>query len=814
MNRSAVVTMLLAAALPAQQFEIALPKDPLDQKPIEWNSDCTAGDVDGDGRPDLLAVGPRLWLNRGSHFVAAPNGLPNTPFASPPTLFDADGDGDLDIVDAAAGVRLFQNQGTGTFADVTATHVPPQAFTIGSAYPADIDGDGDLDVLLTLGTVLVNDGLGVFTDETATRVLGGQLSISQAMAIADFDHDGDLDFVTGAGMHRNDGTGVFQFDATANITFGYPEHVFTADVDCDGHVDVVTSTARFLRNVGNGTFRAGPSLLPPASPLFVAAVADFDGDGHADLVSTPDAPANGARPMWCANDGSGNFAVASFLPLPLPPEPIRVLRPADLDGDGDLDLAANRAWSYTPAQIELLYNDGAGAWHSATDTAWPPVLYGGGCHAGDFDGDGDDDVFHSGGIHYNDGAGTFHSVSHGPATYLLPAGDPADLDGDGDLDVVSTAGVVWRNDGSGAFTNGGTLLAPPLQARDSAATDVDADGDLDLVLVTDSDVRVYRNDGGAVATLLPGVLPAGLVARAVTSGDFDGDGDADLVFGRHGILWPLGQTALLFTNDGGSAFTAAPMPAWSWAITGLHTVDSDGDGDLDVIAESPNVATVFVNGGAANFTAVALPMLPWPLRLDDIDGDGDVDVFATASQQAAEWFGVYVNDGANHFAQDPTRVDPARNPHQALEFTPVDFEGDGDRDVLLIARDTGNQFLYAVPYWNHQRQLRAAHLTTLGGELELELATTGAANPAAIAFVCIAAAPAHVDLGALGVLGVDVATGVVDAVLLSPGPAPTIASYPIPLVNTLRGAPLHVQALFVSSTQWRLSGTVVNTIVH
>lgn len=138
--------------------------------------DCVAaGDVDGDGDLDLVlgdstshakTTGPeRLYLNDGAgNFSAAPSGrLPSPPLiggASDVVLCDFDGDSDLDLMSSrweifASGVgilvgtqdRLYVNDGSGWFADVTDTHLAQEAEWSRMLIPFDVDGDGDTDVV-------------------------------------------------------------------------------------------------------------------------------------------------------------------------------------------------------------------------------------------------------------------------------------------------------------------------------------------------------------------------------------------------------------------------------------------------------------------------------------------------------------------------------------------------------------------------------------------------------------------------------------------------------------------------------------------
>jgi tetratricopeptide (TPR) repeat protein len=279
-----------------------------------------AADYDNDGAPDLFVLAERgasLHRQQANGTFRTADALPvvRTP-ARVAAFIDADHDGDADVI---AGGQLLQNNGNGTFSDVTAAAkiatagVPPIAVV-----PTDFDNRRDIDLLIVGDNVppalMSNQRDGTFRDVAADVGLPPAARYT-SVAAADINKDMASDFFLG----RADARGVFVVSDRAG-RFGAreapPETVGTTaaqlvDYDNDGIVDLFALTRtgpRLWRGAGadwiDVTSRALPaSLVPTGDSASALMVADFDGDGDEDTIARL---ASGAVRVW-KNEG-GNRA--------------------------------------------------------------------------------------------------------------------------------------------------------------------------------------------------------------------------------------------------------------------------------------------------------------------------------------------------------------------------------------------------------------------------------------------------------------------------------------------------------------------------
>ena len=340
--------------------------------------------------------------------------------------------------------------------------------------------------------------------------------------------DGDLDIVADNSGQRNvylnDGAGNFTPGAEFGTGFA---RIAVGDMDGNGNLDIVTGDygenmvylnygALFTKTVPFGTGHDHTTSV---------AVGDMNSDGDLDIVA-----GNSGQPnVVYLNDGRGTFTTT----VPIPFGPItgttRSVAVGDLDGDGDLDIVAgNFGQQDEDGQQNVVYLS-----HRATFTKTVPFGTGhdhtSSVAVGDMDGDGDLDIVAGNGgsfaekskiipsaeqnvVYLNDGMGNFPTGRNFGSPDHTGSVVVGDMDGDRDLDIVVGnhlgLNMVYLNDGAGNFPTGrnfGTGLSFNWSEVAVAVGDLDADGDLDVVVGNDGDHpnEVYLNNRAADTRRLP-----------------------------------------------------------------------------------------------------------------------------------------------------------------------------------------------------------------------------------------------------------------------------------------------------------------------
>ena len=417
--------------------------------------------------------------------------------------------------------------------------------------------------------------------------------------------------------------------------------ILVYDLDSDGRSEIVlVGAARVLWNLGDGRFRDAPLLDRPFVLTETGVIADLDGDGHPDLLSTR---ARGDLVLY-RGDGNGRFREEPRT-TPSFDEPLRapsVLTVGDVDGDSDLDV-----WL---AQYKPAYADGQmpHPFYDAND-GYPSHLL------------------------QNDGAGGFSLATEaaGLAEKRFRrsyASSFVDLDEDGDLDllVVSDyAGVdLHHNDGKGRFTDANSTIQGDrhLFGMSASFADFDLDGRLDFFVAGMSSTTARRLEA----------LGLGRSDRPEIQ-----EMRMRMAFGNR----------IYLASDGGfrePEFRAqVARTGWTWGTTAF---DFDNDGDPDLFAANGHASGESTTDYCTNF---------WRHDIYDAKSEPDPELgklFAEVSQDLVagkeSWDGyqkkrLLMNRGGTGF-EDVAFLFGVADQFDGRSAVSEDFDRDGRVDFVVV----------------------------------------------------------------------------------------------------------------------------------
>ncbi len=612
-------------------------------------SSITAADMNGDQNADLIITNQdwqgvdvngssmSVFLNRGDGTF-----LPRTDYlhrgvAGPAIAADLDGDAFLDIAVAnsgSSGISVLLGQG-GVFKEAISYPLP--GIGLFSLVAADFDGDGTLDL--------------------AAASQGGPA-------------------VGGAWLLLNQGDGSLFVKRVSSTTQNGPDSLVATDLNRDGRIDLLAwdstvSEVSVLLNDGGSRFHEDSLLVVPDGSRYTLVAADLDDDGDVD-VGTEGRDRNRGLANHISvflNNGNGRFGPPISYPVEGGP-----LIAADLNGDRRIDFATAGEQS---GRVSVFLNSGGGTFFGAREHARDDPIFGAGLFSAealevDMNGDGlldrvarADDVF-SLLVSLNRGAEVFEDfpVDMGKTFMAFTA---ADLDGDRGLDLATDGIAVFFNDGSGSA---GDLVFLPGRSHGIVAA-VDLDGDRDLDLVTDQ-VSVFLNEGngqfGDPASYPVGAGGhGGAWAGTHINADLDADGDVDLAVVTRaqwglacGFRGCLGIDGLfIFLNHGDGTFdVAGPYPTGVMPAS-LLAVDLNFDAKLDLVVGNWLSADLYVYLGNDDGTFGGPSVFGWGLSLGtlgriaakDLDGDGRIDL----AIEDAHGIAVFLNQTPPPHSRDVNR---------------------------------------------------------------------------------------------------------------------------------------------------------------
>ena len=611
-------------------------------------------DMNADGNLDLV-VGHgnyisatsrinHLYLGNGSDTpfsAGATNITTDQDFTSQIKIADVNKDGALDIIvgngfnlgGSASNMKVYLNDKSGDpFDTASGQIIGSDGLKATGLAVGDIDHDSNLDVV-SVAYQSRRVMLYPITGNTAfANIIGSEVSedsiSSSAVAIADFNNDGDQDiFVAAAGVNRlyHNSAAAEAFNTVTDTSIDTSSYstvpVNIGDFNGDGLLDVISGVWGQVNrlNINNGTRdpfnQASQALGSDALLTQALAVGDVNRDGLLDVVSGN----NGANNLLHLNNGTATPFTGAGINISNVAETdvTRDLVLTDFNRDGYLDVIAGNQGNplkiYFNNQNNLAPYGVAPFLPLGTNNYNMRVI-----RSVDIDNDGDPDI--------------------------IVGNDSQDTTGTGTGTGSNTGGnFVLLNNGSGGFSAGYFIGQNSVQDKDDtyglAFGDVDNDGDLDMIAGNFGQVnKLYINDGSTTPFINTIGTPIGVEtdsSRVVVLDDLDQDGDLDLVVAN------VGGTDKYYLNNG----TATPFDASSVAVA------------------LPNTANPV---SPTSYGAV----------IGDIDNDGNNDIIV----------GDFGATGSDHFY----RSLPFSLNKQQLVSKPVDTESDILKATLTVSETTSN----------------------------------------------------------------------------------------------------------------------------
>lgn len=630
-----------------------------------YEREMSVGDLNGDGRPDLILAGGGPFGTRHFSFIfgrpageelVQTYGFNVEDKAVGIRAKDIDSDGDQDIVvvfldtttPTRHSVQIFRNDGSGNFTALPKIFLE-HAFPPNDISVDDLNNDGKQDIAVLLGSVynagvmvmtMHGNGDGAFASEKFYAA-----SSSHAILTADVNKDGKVDILTASsdllqsdysayGDVSNSSLSVlFNKDLTSfkapKITLWGGDFIDEGDFDGNGFKDIASAWSTNFTALSDVVIslndRAGGLLSDVgfSAPFALNGIrtGDFNGDGKSDVISIHE---DNSR-VLALHRGVGN---GQLLP-PITRQFSRGLSrigKADFNGDSIDDIIViDDTW-----EVHVLLGSATGIFSTgglpftlSNHVGIDPII-------GDFNNDGRSDVVLPTGstlrIWIGDGLG---GLTQSPEV-IQGMGTPVagDFNGDGNLDLAGMTGVPpgplppWRTDayltgiagnGNGGFAGTfsvGIMNFSHSTVQSMISSDFDGDGFDDVAMImkdnTFGNLIVVPSNGSEGMWRDPVFYGVGTAMRKLVAGDFNGDGKPDIAF--------LGDNARgILYNIKGKTEHKTPF-------------DFDGDGKADVSVWRPEVGTWYLKRSLLGDVGVAWGGAADKPAVGDYDGDGVADV--------------------------------------------------------------------------------------------------------------------------------------------------------------------------------------------
>ena len=263
-----------------------------------------------------------------------------------------------------------------------------------------------------------------------------------------------------------------------------------------------------------------------------------------------------------------------------------------------------------------------------------------------------------------------------------------------DLVLAGAGGVrLFRQDSPSAFTDVTTQTKLPKSVINAPytgawAVDIEADGDLDIVLGASEGLPVVLRNNGDDTFLAIHPFPGIAGVRGFAWADLDGDGNPDAA-----IIDGAGRLHV-FMNERQGQFRERPLPAGLPLVKAIAVADANNDGVLDLLAVQADGAIIRISdkNDRESWDMAEIARVPDAdknlagevrLHAADLDNNGALDLFLAPTKPASDAAGalIWLGDDKGNFVP----LDHPAGP--ALVFDAVDLKGDGKLDLVGLSAD-------------------------------------------------------------------------------------------------------------------------------
>jgi len=427
----------------------------------------------------------------------------------------------------------------------------------------------------------------LFSQEQFTEMLNINLPgySSTCTSWADYDNDGDLDILltgtdynyTFSKVYRNNENSTFVEQTTISLVGVWNGAVSWGDYNNDSYVDILMigndplgrKVSKIYSNNGDNTFTEQTSISLTNFSAGDVSWGDYDNDGDLDILLIGSTEVGRASKIY-KNNGNNTFTEQTSISL-----------------------------------IDI--NNGSIAW-------------------GDYDNDGDLDIFMSGAaiiggfgtaiskVFCNNGNNTF-SEQTSNSFIGIHVGDIAwgDYDNDGYLDILITGQTsssgpvskIYRNNRDGTFTEQPQIILTAIWKSSVAWGDYDNDGFLDIFMAgttseENSVTKIYHNNGDKTFTEQNSIILPG-ISGCVSWADYDNDGDLDILIAGSSIT-------KIYRNNNITFNTLPTIPTNLQSIVSQHGVSFSWDKSTDNETPQDGLKYNLVIGTSSNAVNVFSPM--------------------------------------------------------------------------------------------------------------------------------------------------------------------------------------------------------------